>query len=68
MTNTKITNPIEEYRVLNQYTQVQFSELLGMSRNTYLSRINGKSLWKAPEITRLIKLTNKDYSELFLSE
>ena len=66
MTKNKITNPIEEYRVLNKYSQEDFGKLLDMNRNTYRSRIKGETLWTAPEITKLLKITGKHYSELFL--
>jgi DNA-binding XRE family transcriptional regulator len=65
MKKSKINNPIEQWRVLNRLSQELMSKEIGFSRQTYRSRINGTSEWTAPEITKLIKLTGKTYTELF---
>ena len=43
----------------------KFGELIGLNKQTIVSRMTGNSEFKLPEIRRILKLFNKTFEELF---
>ena len=49
----------------NNETQIQIARLIGISKETMIKRMSGRSDWTISEIETICKHYNKDYYELF---
>lgn len=55
---------IKQWRVVNNLTQLEVAEQLGIHLNTYRNKELGKLEWKASEIAKLIQLSGLSYYQL----
>jgi len=61
-------HPIEEWRRLQGITQSEISDILGITRQTYRSRIKSISQWKIEELKTLSKILTPMYLEKFKTD
>lgn len=58
-------NRLKMYRVGNGLTQNDIAKALGMARATYCSKEQGKKDFTQPEVSKILKLLNMKYEEIF---
>jgi DNA-binding XRE family transcriptional regulator len=55
---------VKQWRVVNELTQADMANKLGLHLNTYRNKELGKLEWKASEIAKIIALTGLSYTQL----
>ena len=60
-----ISQNVSELAEANGYNQSEVSEALGILRNNYIARLNGKTKWSIPDIEAAAKLFKVNISDIF---
>jgi DNA-binding XRE family transcriptional regulator len=64
----KIGNKLKYFRSQSKITQSDVASVLGISRNSYISKENGTKDFTQTEIEKLKVLFNRSYDELFFAD